>query len=197
LRKERHFVSTQGKWQPRKKKLVAAVDDFDEEVVKRHIYSFYVTQQQRPILKSPLRVVCGNAGFQGGRTSARKLAMKWVSGIKHIFVHKTISNIVLLLDRWMFTHFLFCRWRKTSGSQRVIVERSSISFENGLAQRNTEILTLMLAGCCRWRHIGIVLALHHVSVHERSTGGLKAPLNRQQRLIVVYMVSFNSRNPTT
>jgi tRNA U54 and U55 pseudouridine synthase Pus10 len=34
LKKDRHFVLTQGKSQPRKKKLVAAVDNFDEEVIK-------------------------------------------------------------------------------------------------------------------------------------------------------------------
>jgi hypothetical protein len=41
----------------------------------------------------------------------------------------------------MFTHFLLYRYKKTSDSQRLIVERSDItSFDNGLAQRNTEIL---------------------------------------------------------
>jgi hypothetical protein len=73
LKQERQFVLTQEKSQLRKKKLVAAVDDFDEEVVK-NLFTVSMLHSKRPILKSPLRVVCGNTGFQGGRTSSRKLA---------------------------------------------------------------------------------------------------------------------------
>ncbi|KAJ4430179.1 hypothetical protein ANN_22389 [Periplaneta americana] len=37
-----------------KKKIVAAVDSFDEEVIRRLIYNFYATHKQRPTLQSLL-----------------------------------------------------------------------------------------------------------------------------------------------
>lgn len=45
--------SSPEKSQP-KKKIVAAVDSFDEEVIRRLIYNFYATHKQRPTLQSLL-----------------------------------------------------------------------------------------------------------------------------------------------
>jgi hypothetical protein len=39
--------STPGKSRPRKKNIVAAIDNFDAEVIRRLIYNFYVIKKQR------------------------------------------------------------------------------------------------------------------------------------------------------
>ncbi|KAJ4441277.1 hypothetical protein ANN_11131 [Periplaneta americana] len=46
--------SSPEKSQPKKKKIIAAVDSFDEEVLRRLIYNFYATHKQRPTLQKLL-----------------------------------------------------------------------------------------------------------------------------------------------
>jgi hypothetical protein len=53
--------STPGK--PRPKKKVAVVYAFDEEVIRRLIHNFHVTQKQRPTLNSVLPLIRENTNF--------------------------------------------------------------------------------------------------------------------------------------
>jgi hypothetical protein len=53
----------------------------------------------------------------------------WLPHIKHNFVHKTVYNISLLCNLWMFMQFLFCSWKKTSDNHQVTVERCEIRAE--------------------------------------------------------------------
>jgi hypothetical protein len=51
--------STPSKSRPKKKKF-AVVDAFDEEVIRRLIHNFHVTQRQRPTLNTVLRLIREN-----------------------------------------------------------------------------------------------------------------------------------------
>ena len=66
--------STPGKSRP-KTKIVAAVDGFDEEVIRKLIYNFHSTHKKRPTLKSLYPEVIKNTSFRGGKTSLRKLLL--------------------------------------------------------------------------------------------------------------------------
>jgi hypothetical protein len=62
--------SAPGKSWLRRKKIVAAADDFDEETIRRLIYNFYTTEKQRLTLKYLLPVVLRK--HQSPRTPRRQ-----------------------------------------------------------------------------------------------------------------------------
>jgi transposase len=76
--------STPGKSRPKKK--VAVVDAFDEDVIRRLIHHFHVTQKQRPTLNTVVPLIRKNTNFKGGKTSLRiilkKLGFRY---LKHIY----------------------------------------------------------------------------------------------------------------
>jgi hypothetical protein len=62
--------STPEKSRPKKKK-VAVIDTFDEEVIRRLIHNFHVQQKQRRSLNTVLPLISENSNFKGGKTSLR------------------------------------------------------------------------------------------------------------------------------
>jgi transposase len=61
-----------------KKEKVAVVDACDEEVIRRLIHSFHVTQKQRPLIRE-------NTNFKGGKTSLRIILKKL--GFRYLKTH--------------------------------------------------------------------------------------------------------------
>jgi hypothetical protein len=51
------------------------LDNFDEAVLKRIVYNFYLTEKQRPTLKTIHRKMCKSTCY-GGRVSSLRLVLR-------------------------------------------------------------------------------------------------------------------------
>jgi hypothetical protein len=89
-----HF-STPGKLRPKKEE-VAVIDALDEEVFRRFIHNFHVTQKQRPTLNTLIPLIRENINFKGGKTSLRLILKKLGSKyLKNTFIETNLHNFFL------------------------------------------------------------------------------------------------------
>jgi hypothetical protein len=62
-------LSASGKSRP--EKMVAVVDKFDEDVIRRLIYNLHAAEKQRPALSTLPPLIRDNTSYEGGRTFFR------------------------------------------------------------------------------------------------------------------------------
>jgi hypothetical protein len=92
-------ISTPGKnrCKPSKK---LTVDDFDEEVIRRSIYNFAITEGERPAVKNLHAKLVEHIAFSGSKSSLRRLLKK-----------------------------LGFKWKRTQNNRTVLTERQDIRFQ--------------------------------------------------------------------
>lgn len=77
-----------------KKKIVAVVHKFDDEVIRRLIYNFHATEKQCTALNTLLPLICEHTSFKRGKMSSRilwkKLQFRY---LKHIVTCSTTAMV--------------------------------------------------------------------------------------------------------
>lgn len=154
---EEKTFCTPRKKRPRKKNMTA-LDDFDLCVVRRVIHEFHSTEKELPTLKGILRVLKEKINYKGSVSSIR----------------------TIIRD-------LGFRWKKTQNNRKLLMEKSDI--------RNVRVQYLRKIKEYREEARPIVYMdetyFHGSSCSEKSwtdsdTSGLKKPVSKGQRVIVVH-----------
>lgn len=161
-------LSTPHKKRPRKK-LKTDLDDFDECVVRKAVNEFHLTQKERPTVKSLLRILKGKIDFNGSSWALRKILRR-----------------------------LGFRWRKSVNNRKLLIEKSEIR------EMRLKYLRTVEGYRIEGRPIIFMDETYVHSSHSKdkawsddSNSGLKTPISKGQRLIIVHAGSENGFVPNS
>lgn len=149
---------TPGKNKRLNKKTVTNIDSFDQGVIKRIIHNFHVTEKELPTIGKLLTKLKDDLNFQGSAASLRRIL-------------KTLGF----------------KWKRTDTNRKVLIEQSQIRFQRIQYLRKIK----------KYREEGRPIIYSdesyvdssHVSHHswtDSSSKGIKKPLSKGSRLVIVH-----------
>lgn len=149
------------------KKRVLDIDEFDECVVRRTVYGFYITEKRVPTVDSLRRKLAELIGFTGGNTTLRALLRR-----------------------------LGFRWKKTRTNRCVLIEKPDIrqkriNYLRLIKKYRAEERNIVYVD----ESYILSSHVHQKSWCDDSNKGLLAPVSKGQRLIIIHAGGENGFVP--